>query len=95
MKKLAILLAACMMVIVGFGSTSATDCSVCGDLTGDGNVDISDLAAYVDWFYSLETPNSPASADIDGKCYGGRLSDLDYMVAYLFEGGPAPDCGCN
>ncbi len=95
MKKFLILLAACMMVLAGFGSTSAGDCNLCGDVTNDGNVDISDLTALISWIQwpPGPTPACPAMGDVNGDC-GVTWADIYYLIDYMFEGGPAPICGC-
>ncbi|MEZ5357941.1 MAG: hypothetical protein R3F48_03860 [Candidatus Zixiibacteriota bacterium] len=70
------------------------DCGVCGDLTGDGFVDIDDIVAFVNWYYPTppampETPECPLGGDVN--CDSGVQSwELQYLFDYIFNGGPAP-----
>ncbi len=91
MRKLLALLALGVLFMIPATSTSA-DCGVCGDLTGDGQVNISDVVAYVDWIYTWPnpiTPTCPSGGDVN--CDNGATStDLDIIVDWMFNGGPAP-----
>ncbi len=101
MKKLMFLIAGMALVFVATTGTASADCGLCGDLTGDGAVNILDVAAFVDWYYHYPngaTPACPDAADVncDGavriNCYdpGYECDDLQYLINYLFKGGPAP-----
>ncbi|MCK5126536.1 MAG: hypothetical protein KAR42_09790 [candidate division Zixibacteria bacterium] len=85
-----------VLFLVPATSTSA-DCGLCGDLTGDGEINILDVTAFVQWYYSwpeVITPNCPASADMncDGAVRVGThpASDLQILIDYMFNSGPAP-----
>ncbi|MEZ5359133.1 MAG: hypothetical protein R3F48_09920 [Candidatus Zixiibacteriota bacterium] len=72
-------------------TVSSADCGMCGDLTGDGEINISDLVAFVDWYYDSNhpTPNCPGDADLN--CDNAVIrQDIDIMVNYMFYDGPAP-----
>ncbi|MEZ5357942.1 MAG: hypothetical protein R3F48_03865 [Candidatus Zixiibacteriota bacterium] len=91
MRKLVLMF--CLGLILCLSATSLNaDCGVCGDLTGDGNVDISDVTAFVNWYYRWPdpiTPNCEQGADMN--CDNSvQLWELDYLVDYLFNFGPAP-----
>jgi subtilisin family serine protease len=66
--------------------------SVCGDVTGDKQVNILDITFLVS--YLLQGGQEPYplwSANIDGV-NGINMSDLTYLLDYLFRGGPEPIC---
>jgi hypothetical protein len=62
-----------------------------GDLTSDGNVDIADLTALINFLYiDLTAPYPGVLGDID--CDGQvDISDVTRLIAYLYLGGP-PSC---
>jgi hypothetical protein len=69
------------------------DCGLCGDVNGNGKVDIWDpyyLKIYI--FYSRDWPICKWAADCNGD---GVINVLDIVVLnnYLGHGGPAPTCG--
>lgn len=68
-------------------------CDVSGDLNNDGFVDLLDIVLLRDlFFYGSPNPECFRGADFD--CDGVfDISDLSYLVSYLFGVGPAPeDC---
>jgi len=67
-----------------------------GDYNGDGNINLTDVTGYISYFYLGGTPPNPvANGDADGDC-DVDADDLDYVIAYLYENGPAPvDCTCR
>lgn len=69
--------------------------AVCGDVNGDGNVNILDLT-YLDDYLNRggPAPPDPQLANVDGDCPLNDIDDddKDYLVAYMFMGGPAPIC---
>ena len=65
-----------------------------GDITGDGQVDVSDLVFLIDYLFAGgPVPPDPNAADVNASC-GIDISDVSYLVEYLFQGGPAPLAGC-
>ncbi|MEK6917840.1 MAG: S8 family serine peptidase [Nanoarchaeota archaeon] len=79
--------------MIGFNAkhTGCYDCGktqinfLCGDVDGDGKVDISDLSVMVDYLYISFTPfKSPIKvADVDGSG-SVDISDLSAMIDYLY-----------
>lgn len=68
-------------------------CDVAGDANNDGSVSALDLTFLVDYFYrSGGDPDCFGQADANGDCSFDEDGDLNYMLAYIFTGGPAPVC---
>ena len=68
---------------------------LCGDVNGDGQINVSDLTALVGWMFpppGIEDPIYRQAADLDASGLPPNISDVTYLVAYLFGGGPAPFC---
>lgn len=68
--------------------------SVCGDVTGDGSVNLADAAYLVDYVFSNGVPPpdfSKADVNCDGKI---DLLDISIVMGYIFRGGPAPCSNC-
>ncbi len=79
-------------VILNPGSITVLPRAVCGDLDGDGEVNVADLTYFVEWlFYGGPPPARVDRADIDGSG-SPNVADLTYLVDYLFFGGPPPSC---
>lgn len=89
MKKFVVLLMAVAVVWLAMPSMAAAECDICGDANGDGEVDISDLVAMVDYLYNFIWPECPCGMEVDCDPVV-KQQDIDYMVDYLFNGGPAP-----
>ncbi|MEK6945840.1 MAG: S8 family serine peptidase [Nanoarchaeota archaeon] len=81
--------------MIGFNAkhTGCYDCGktqikfLCGDVDSDGNVDISDLSAMIDYLYISFTPfKAPMSVgNVDGSPDGNvDISDLSAMINYLY-----------
>ena len=85
---------AAMGVFLLFGATAfAQDKSECGDVNGDGYLDISDLTYMIAWLYmGGPAPPDPSAAEMD-LCNGTDIADTDYLINYLYRGGPAPCAG--
>ncbi|MEZ5359135.1 MAG: hypothetical protein R3F48_09930 [Candidatus Zixiibacteriota bacterium] len=70
------------------------DCELCGDINGDGTVNIVDLTVAINWLQRREA--TPAC----GECTGGaglykddELEEyIEELTDYLFYGGPAFIC---
>lgn len=68
---------------------------LCGDVNGDGQMSVSDLTALVGWMFpppGVDNPIYRQAADLDASGGPPNISDVTYLVAYLFAGGPAPLC---
>ncbi|MFH1891528.1 MAG: dockerin type I repeat-containing protein [Candidatus Zixiibacteriota bacterium] len=67
----------------------------CGDVTGEGGVDIDDavfLVAYIFLGGSVPDPLEIGDVDCSGQI---DIDDVVYMIAYIFTGGPAPCADCE
>ncbi len=65
-----------------------------GDYDDNGDVNVADLVAMVDYlFKGGQPPLKFNSADVNANCEI-QVDDLVYMVDYLFKGGIAPVWGC-
>lgn len=70
---------------------------ICGDVTGDGKVTLSDVVYTTNYLFKggpppLCSPEPyPSCADVNSD---GQVSvgDAVYLINYLFKGGPPPDC---
>ena len=63
---------------------------LCGDTDGNGIVNITDAAYYVNYLFVAPTPPAPGrKGDVD--CNGIiTITDAVYMINYIFLSGPAP-----
>ncbi|MEW6009222.1 MAG: hypothetical protein AB1629_06280 [Candidatus Omnitrophota bacterium] len=68
---------------------------ICADLNKSGKVDINDYNILYGYLY-LETwlPSPLCLSDVNGDAKAAQVSDLEYLRAYLFEGGVAPVVNC-
>jgi len=98
MKKLLFVMAGVALMLTGTG-TARADCGLCGDLTGDGYVNIVDVTAFVEWYTNFVTPQCPCAADVNcdnavrvtfNVSGDPEIDDLEYIMNYIFSGGPAP-----
>jgi hypothetical protein len=65
-----------------------------GDLTGDGFVDVLDLASLIDaLFRDTLPPSGYGPGDVNADCTLDPL-DLAYLIDYLYVNGAAPQEGC-
>jgi len=99
MKKLMITMIGAALMIFAVAGTASAECDVCGDLTGDGEVNILDVSAFVDWYTNFVTPACPCAGDVN--CDNAvrvtfhisgdpEIDDVEYLVNYLYKGGPPP-----
>ncbi len=68
---------------------------MCGDVNGDGAVDIDDAVWLINYIFCIgcEPPSPPESGDVD--CQGGiDIDDVVYLILYIFSGGSAPCASC-
>ncbi len=68
---------------------------MCGDITGNGQISLSDIAFLIDHIYISKDPlKYPEAANVDGSVDGLlTLADITYLVDFLYRGGAAPVCG--
>lgn len=65
---------------------------VCGDVNGDGNINILDVTALISYLYkSGPTPDPIQAADANGNG-AVNLLDVTHLINYLYKGGSAPIC---
>jgi len=65
---------------------------ICGDVSGDGELNLLDAVYIVNYLYKGgEPPTNPDAADIDGS---GKLNLLDaaWLINFLYKFGPEPVC---
>ena len=104
MKRVCVVIAGLMLVFV-LGTTSATaDCDLCGDVDGNGFVNVSDAVALVNWFTPpFIEPPCPNCGNVNCD-HAPNWDDVTYIIDYIFGGGPPPcdtdndgnpDCGCQ
>jgi len=68
---------------------------ICGNASGDGIVDISDVVYLIAYIFSGGSAPSPKLAG-DANCDSiVDISDVVYLIAYIFSGGQAPCAGCK
>jgi len=66
--------------------------NVCGDINGNGGVNISDVTYLVAFLFGGGPEPVPFLAGSVNGDYVVNISDVTYLVAYLFGGGPVPFC---
>jgi CubicO group peptidase (beta-lactamase class C family) len=68
---------------------------LCGDVSSDGSVNISDAVYLIVYIFAGGAPPLPyASGDPD--CSGAvDISDAVYLISYIFSGGPMPCAECK
>ena len=65
---------------------------VCGDVTGDSLVNVSDMVYLIDWIgRGGPPPPDTVAANMD-LCNSADIGDLAYLIDWIFRGGPPP-CG--
>lgn len=65
---------------------------ICGDLTNDGAINISDVVYYYNYLYGVgPAPTYLDAADVD-SISGVTLHDATFLAYYLYAGGPEPYC---
>jgi len=64
----------------------------CGDVSGDGKVDVGDAVYVVNYLFRAGPAPDPiemGDVNADGNC---TIGDSVYLITYIFRGGPAPVC---
>ncbi|NMC44430.1 MAG: hypothetical protein GYA46_10980 [candidate division Zixibacteria bacterium] len=92
MRRFYVFLLALGLVAFAVAFASAA-CGPCGDVNGTGTVTIGDISCMI---ACLNMNNCsgivcPENVDVDGNGWF-TAADIDYLIAYLFEDGPAPQC---
>ena len=94
MRQTSLLLMAAIVALVAVPAYGQT---MCGDVTGDAQVNVSDLVYLLNYIY-MEGPPPPDldSANVD-LCDAVDVADISHMVYYIFQGGPPPctPADCN
>lgn len=73
--------------VFGFGCQG-----MCGDINGDGAVNILDVTEFIYEIYIVPSPPLPQGlADVNGDASVNVL-DIAYLINYLYKDGPAPSC---
>jgi len=66
--------------------------SLCGDITGNGNVDVGDAIYVINFIFKngpAPDPYESGNVNCDGAV---NVGDAVYYISYIFRGGPAPCC---
>jgi len=64
--------------------------AICGDVNGDGVIDLGDVLHLIGWLYK-GGPAAVAFEAADVDCSGViDLGDVLYLINYLYKGGPRP-----
>jgi uncharacterized Ntn-hydrolase superfamily protein len=65
---------------------------LCGDMNGDGPVNMLDILHIISYLYKGgPEPALPSAADVNSDQSTDML-DILYLITYLYKGGPDPDC---
>jgi hypothetical protein len=75
-------------------SWPVVDTAICGDVSGDGAVNILDVLFIIWCVYTNPDPGyecNPEEWDFNGNGVADIL-DIIYLIAYLYQGGPEPIC---
>jgi hypothetical protein len=79
-------------VINPLQSLQQTSGSSCGDLNGDGTINVIDMVTMMNYLLNNGSPPEPLwVADIDGLA-GITNNDFQTIVGYIFQSGPLPTC---
>jgi hypothetical protein len=66
--------------------------AVCGDVNGNGNINIQDIGYLIQYIYKAgPPPPNPQDADIDGSGTF-NIVDVTRLLNFLYRGGPQPTC---
>lgn len=92
MRKFVVFLLALGLVAFAVSFTAAA-CGPCGDVNGDGYVDISDAVDIISCVHSGNCSGIVCreNTNIDGDGWL-TMADAEYLINYIFDGGPAPLC---
>lgn len=63
---------------------------ICGDVNGDGKIELSDVLYLANYMLKEGPPPSPVEAGNIDCVNGINLADVIYLANYLLKGGPAP-----
>lgn len=91
MKKPVILIMVLAFVWMAMPA-SAANCDICGDVNGDGEVNVADLVALVDYFTSWPEVIWPECLNCGNVNCDAAVtwSDVEYFTDWMFHGGPPP-----
>jgi hypothetical protein len=65
---------------------------LCGDVNGDGDINVADVVYLVNFIFKGGPPPQPLSAgDADGDC-ALNIGDPVHLINYVFKGGDPPIC---
>jgi hypothetical protein len=65
---------------------------ICGDVNGDGEIEVGDVVVLIDYLYRDGDPPDPFLSG-DATCdQDVSVDDVVYLISYLFRNGPAPEC---
>ncbi len=68
--------------------------NICGDVNGDGNINVGDPIFYVNWIFKGGlAPLDMEQADVNCDNHE-NIGDAVFMINYIFKGGDAPCADC-
>lgn len=65
---------------------------VCGDVNGDGVINIFDVTGIIGYLYKGDPPPDPLEAADVNNDSEVNIFDATYLISYLYTGGPLPNC---
>ena len=66
---------------------------VCGDVTGDGSVNILDPVYLISWLYQEgPPPDRLEPCDVNNGDGNVNILDIAWLIAFLYQEGPPPSC---
>jgi parallel beta-helix repeat protein len=82
-------------VLMGRYQPSCTVTFMCGDMNGDGSIDVSDVVYLLQYIFAgglapVSLPDASVNCDT-----GIDISDAVYLIRYIFSGGDAPCANCD
>jgi hypothetical protein len=63
---------------------------LCGDVNGDGQINVSDVVYLINYLFISEPPSIPMAAGDVNRDTVVNVSDVVYLINYVFVGGPPP-----
>jgi hypothetical protein len=83
----------CDDALRGMEISPQTQNYIIGDLAPNNIIDVGDTVFFINWLQRQTGPPPNPIYRADCNCDGTiEFNDIQYLLAYLFLGGPAPNC---